>query len=122
MNHHDVGRDRGGIAAALATVTADVTIAGISSDRLYPLRLQHELGELIPTSSTVEIVQTISATTASSSSPSRWPHHPRAARSSSTVPRSPMQGSGVAVRDRVERLVEVGDEVVGGLDARPTGG
>ena len=24
MNHHDVGRDRGGIAAALATVTADV--------------------------------------------------------------------------------------------------
>ena len=60
MNHHDVGRDRGGIAAALATVTADVTIAGMSSDRLYPVRLQQELGELIPTSSAVEIVQTIS--------------------------------------------------------------
>ena len=60
MNHHDVGRGRGGIAAALATITADVTIAGISSDRLYPLRLQHELAELIPTSSAVEIVQTIS--------------------------------------------------------------
>ncbi len=60
MNHHDVGRDRGGIAAALATVTADVTIAGMSSDWLYPVRLQQELGELIPTSSTVEIVQTIS--------------------------------------------------------------
>jgi homoserine O-acetyltransferase len=60
MNHHDVGRERGGIAAALATVTADVTIAGMSSDWLYPVRLQQELGELIPTSSAVEIVQTIS--------------------------------------------------------------
>jgi homoserine O-acetyltransferase len=60
MNHHDVGRDRGGIAAALGTVTADVTIAGMSSDWLYPVRLQQELGELIPTSSAVEIVQTIS--------------------------------------------------------------
>ncbi len=60
MNHHDVGRDRGGIAAALATITADVTIVGMSSDWLYPVRLQQELGELIPTSSAVEIVQTIS--------------------------------------------------------------
>ncbi|HLM18685.1 MAG TPA: homoserine O-acetyltransferase [Acidimicrobiia bacterium] len=60
MNHHDVGRDRGGIAAALATITADVTIAGMSSDWLYPVRLQQELGELIPTASAVEIVQTIS--------------------------------------------------------------
>ncbi|MET0894466.1 MAG: homoserine O-acetyltransferase [Acidimicrobiia bacterium] len=60
MNHHDVGRGRGGIAAALATITAEVTIAGMSSDRLYPLRLQQELGELIPTASAVEVVQTIS--------------------------------------------------------------
>ena len=60
MNHHDVGRGRGGIAAALATVTAEVTIAGMSSDWLYPLRLQQELGELIPTASAVEVVQTIS--------------------------------------------------------------
>jgi homoserine O-acetyltransferase/O-succinyltransferase len=59
MNHHDVGRDRGGIAAALCTVTADVTIAGMSSDWLYPVRLQQELGELIPTASAVEVVQTI---------------------------------------------------------------
>jgi homoserine O-acetyltransferase/O-succinyltransferase len=60
MNHHDVGRDRGGVAAALGTITAQVSIAGMSSDWLYPVRLQQELGELIPTSSTVEIVQTIS--------------------------------------------------------------
>jgi homoserine O-acetyltransferase len=60
MNHHDVGRDRGGIAAALSTVTARTHIVGMSSDWLYPVRLQQELGELIPTSSTVDIVQTIS--------------------------------------------------------------
>jgi homoserine O-acetyltransferase len=60
MNHHDVGRDRGGIAAALATVTAEVTIAGMSSDWLYPQRLQQELGELVPTASAVDVVQTIS--------------------------------------------------------------
>jgi homoserine O-acetyltransferase len=60
MNHHDVGRGRGGIASALASITADVTIAGMSSDWLYPVRLQQELGELIPTASAVEVVQTIS--------------------------------------------------------------
>jgi homoserine O-acetyltransferase/O-succinyltransferase len=59
MNHHDVGRGRDGIEAALATITADVTIAGMSSDRLYPLRIQQELGELIPTATAVEVVQTI---------------------------------------------------------------
>jgi homoserine O-acetyltransferase len=48
MNHHDVGRGRGGIAAALRRVRAEVTIAGITSDRLYPLRLQEELAEHIP--------------------------------------------------------------------------
>jgi homoserine O-acetyltransferase len=60
MNHHDVGRDRGGIATALATITAKVTIVGMSSDWLYPIRLQQELGELIPTATALEVVQTIS--------------------------------------------------------------
>jgi homoserine O-acetyltransferase/O-succinyltransferase len=59
MNHHDVGRGRGGVADALARVTADVTIAGISSDRLYPLRLQNELADLIPRNKGVEVVQSI---------------------------------------------------------------
>jgi len=56
MNHHDVGRGRGGVAAALRRITADVSLAGISSDRLYPLRLQRELAELIPTASEVMVV------------------------------------------------------------------
>ena len=60
MNHHDVGRGRGGIAAALSRITGEVTIAGISSDRLYPLRLQHELAARIPRNSGVEVIQSIS--------------------------------------------------------------
>jgi homoserine O-acetyltransferase len=59
MNHHDVGRGRGGIAAALGRIEADVTIAGMSSDRLYPLRLQHQLAELIPPAHGVDVVETI---------------------------------------------------------------
>lgn len=60
MNHHDVGRGRGGLGTALARITADVTVAGISSDRLYPLRLQHELAELVPHCSGVEVIESIS--------------------------------------------------------------
>lgn len=47
MNSHDVGRGRGGIESALARPTAEVSLAGIVSDRLYPLDLQHELARLI---------------------------------------------------------------------------
>jgi homoserine O-acetyltransferase len=59
MNHHDVGRGRGGIRAALKRVTGTVTIAGISSDRLYPLRLQEDLAELIPGAGGVTVVESL---------------------------------------------------------------
>lgn len=59
MNHHDVGRDRGGIADALGRITAETTIAGVSTDRLYPLRLQHELAEMIPTAGPVDVIPSI---------------------------------------------------------------
>jgi homoserine O-acetyltransferase len=48
MNSHDVGRGRGGTAAALADVSADVTVAGITTDRLYPLELQQEMAAMLP--------------------------------------------------------------------------
>jgi len=48
MNHHDIGRGRGGIEGALARVRAEVSVAGLSSDRLYPLELQEELAALLP--------------------------------------------------------------------------
>jgi homoserine O-acetyltransferase len=47
MNSHDVGRDRGGIAVALAQVTADCTIVSVDTDRLYPPRLSDELAGLL---------------------------------------------------------------------------
>jgi homoserine O-acetyltransferase len=49
MNTHDVGRGRGSVAAALASITAPVIVAGVDTDRLYPLVLQRELADWIPT-------------------------------------------------------------------------
>jgi homoserine O-acetyltransferase len=37
MNSHDIGRDRGGVAEALAKVTAKSVVIGIDSDRLFPV-------------------------------------------------------------------------------------
>ncbi|MBJ7513931.1 MAG: hypothetical protein JHC94_06360 [Acidimicrobiia bacterium] len=59
MNHHDVGRGRGGVASALARVTAEVTIAGITSDWLYPLRLQHEIAAHLATCPEVIEIESI---------------------------------------------------------------
>ncbi len=48
MSLHDVGRDRGGVPAALSRVTAEVAVAGINSDRLYPFALQQKLAAMLP--------------------------------------------------------------------------
>ncbi len=48
MDHHDVGRGRGGVASALGRVQARSTIVAVDSDRLYPPRLQHELHAHLP--------------------------------------------------------------------------
>jgi len=45
MNTWDVGRGRGGVAAALARVTARTQVAGVDSDRLYPLALQRQVAD-----------------------------------------------------------------------------
>jgi homoserine O-acetyltransferase len=57
MNSHDVGRGRGGVARALAGVTAAVTVAGIPSDRLYPLALQQELARMLPGGREVTVIE-----------------------------------------------------------------
>ncbi|MBT0769229.1 homoserine O-acetyltransferase [Kineosporia sp. J2-2] len=48
MNSHDVGRGRGGVAAALGRVTARTAVAAISSDRLYPPEQNAEIVAGIP--------------------------------------------------------------------------
>ena len=49
MNSHDVGRGRGGVKQALRRVRADLVVAAVDSDRLYPPRLSEELAAATPT-------------------------------------------------------------------------
>jgi homoserine O-acetyltransferase len=56
MNHHDVGRGRGGLAKALANIDAEVTVIGIASDRLYRIEQQHELATLVPGDRTLKVI------------------------------------------------------------------
>src|SRR6478672_11725831 len=59
LSSHDVGRNRGGIQAALSSCPVPVIVGGITSDRLYPLRLQEELAELLPGCAELKVVDSI---------------------------------------------------------------
>ncbi|MDA2947490.1 MAG: homoserine O-acetyltransferase [Actinomycetota bacterium] len=59
LSNHDVGRGRGGVAAALRSCPVPVVVGGITSDRLYPLRLQSELADLLPGCSGLNIIESI---------------------------------------------------------------
>ncbi|MFY1599562.1 homoserine O-acetyltransferase MetX [Micromonospora sp. WMMD737] len=56
LSSHDVGRGRGGIEAALRDCRVPAIVGGITSDRLYPLRLQAELAELLPGCDGLDVV------------------------------------------------------------------
>ena len=56
LSSHDVGRGRGGIEAALRGCQVPVVVGGITSDRLYPLRLQQQLADLLPGCSGLNVV------------------------------------------------------------------
>ena len=43
MNSHDVGRDRGGLGAALGRVMGALVVADVDSDRCYPPRLSDDI-------------------------------------------------------------------------------
>lgn len=45
MNSHDIGRDRGGTAAALGRATARALVLGIDSDRLFPVSGQQVIAQ-----------------------------------------------------------------------------
>ncbi|MFD5074870.1 homoserine O-acetyltransferase [Streptomyces sp. NPDC058371] len=57
MNSHDVGRDRGGVRAALRRVTARTLVAAVGSDRLYPPSQQAELAAGISTADHLRLVE-----------------------------------------------------------------
>lgn len=59
LNSHDVGRGRGGVAAALTGCPVPVLVGGITSDRLYPLRQQQELADLLPGCAELSVVDSI---------------------------------------------------------------
>jgi homoserine O-acetyltransferase len=59
MDHHDVGRGRGGIEAALGRVSAAPTIVSVDSDRLYPPRLQQEIAAALPGRPEVQTVRSL---------------------------------------------------------------
>jgi len=56
MNSHDIGRGRGGANAALRRLRARTVVAGIDSDRLYPLSQQDYLAAAIPGAGSVRII------------------------------------------------------------------
>jgi homoserine O-acetyltransferase len=60
MNRHDVGRGRGGTIEALRSVQATVTVAGIDTDRLYPVALQDELARLLPSRRPLTVIRSAS--------------------------------------------------------------
>ena len=47
MNSHDIGRDRGGVEKALQSIRVRALVAGINSDRLFPITGQKIIAEHI---------------------------------------------------------------------------
>ena len=56
LNRHDVGLDRGGVDEALRTCPVPCVIGGVTTDRLYPLRQQAELAELLPAADPLVVI------------------------------------------------------------------
>lgn len=56
MLTHDVGRDRGGVEAALAQVRAKALVIAVDSDRLFTLQQSRRIAGSIPRSGPVELV------------------------------------------------------------------
>lgn len=56
LNRFDIGRGRGGVAAALAGCPVPCVVGGVSSDRLYPLHQQAELAALLPNADPLVVI------------------------------------------------------------------
>jgi homoserine O-acetyltransferase len=58
MDSHNVGRHRGGVRAALGTITARTLVVGIPTDILFPLAEQELLADAIP-SADLKVVESL---------------------------------------------------------------
>jgi len=56
MLTHDLGRDRGGVEAALAAITAHALVVAVDSDRLFPLAQSERIAAGIPGAEPVRVV------------------------------------------------------------------
>ena len=56
MQSQDLGRGRGGVAAALAAVTATTRVVAIDSDRLFPPALSDEIAAHVPGAGAVDLL------------------------------------------------------------------
>jgi homoserine O-acetyltransferase len=59
MSLFDLGEGRGGVERTLGTITAPLTVVGIDSDRLFPLRLQQEIVDLTPGADQLHILESV---------------------------------------------------------------
>lgn len=57
MTTHDIGRDRGGVVKALQRIDVPMIVSGIDSDRLYPLRLQQQIVDAVPSAGPLRIIE-----------------------------------------------------------------
>ena len=57
MSLFDLGEGRGGAAEALASIRAPLTVVGLDSDRLFPIRLQEEIVAATPTALPLRVVR-----------------------------------------------------------------
>jgi homoserine O-acetyltransferase len=56
MSTFDIGRNRGGVGNALEQIKAPIIVAGIDSDRLYPIRQQADLVSALPNKSQLHVI------------------------------------------------------------------
>ena len=57
MSLFDLGEGRGGAAEALASIRAPLTVVGLDSDRLFPIRLQEEIVAATPGARPLRVVR-----------------------------------------------------------------
>jgi homoserine O-acetyltransferase/O-succinyltransferase len=57
MDTHDVGRGRGGVPAALAGIRVPIVVAGVDTDRLYPVHQQQLIADHVPTADGLHVIR-----------------------------------------------------------------